>query len=226
MASNVGGENETDDERDDEENVGKPSVTDFIDEEVHHEEQEQDMAASNSENDHGSGEISSNSIPHQTPGQPNSPSEGSETFTWASNSSFGTPNNTSTSASTANGTPVFQNNGMENGANMRYVNQRITDEEIRSEAKLPLFLLFFALAILQTFVQASQSFGAQYFGAEWKLLDVKEFCPWTKVNFNIPSIIQWFNKGMGRIDSFDQLLQQFRPHLKTVTWLPKIFLIS
>ena len=51
----------------------------------------------------------------------------------------------------------------------------------------------------------------------------KNIGPRIRMVFNIPSIVKWYNKGMGGTDAFDDRLAKFRPAVKTITWLPKVF---
>jgi len=46
---------------------------------------------------------------------------------------------------------------------------------------------------------------------------------WRTQNFQFPSIIKWYNKGMGGTDLFDQFLSYYRPKVKTVAWPVRIF---
>ena len=52
---------------------------------------------------------------------------------------------------------------------------------------------------------------------------VKDGVSWQRKAYQRPSIIPVYNKGMGGTDAGDQRAQCYRPHLKTVSWLPRIF---
>ena len=42
--------------------------------------------------------------------------------------------------------------------------------------------------------------------------------------FGQPTVVQAYNKGMGGTDGFDQCLSYYRPRVKTVSWLPRVFI--
>ena len=52
---------------------------------------------------------------------------------------------------------------------------------------------------------------------------VKENGRWTRKNFSRSSIIPLYNQGMGGTDACDQRAQCYRPKLKTMSWIPRIF---
>ena len=52
---------------------------------------------------------------------------------------------------------------------------------------------------------------------------VRDGVSWQRKAYQRPSIIPVYNKGMGGTDAGDQRTQCYRPHLKTVSWLPQIF---
>lgn len=47
---------------------------------------------------------------------------------------------------------------------------------------------------------------------------------WRRVEINRPSIIKHYNHGMGGTDGIDQRMSYYRPKVKTVSWIPKIFI--
>ena len=55
------------------------------------------------------------------------------------------------------------------------------------------------------------------------LRQVKENGRWTRKEFSRPSIIPLYNHGMGGTDACDQRAQCYRPRLKTLSWIPRIF---
>ena len=52
---------------------------------------------------------------------------------------------------------------------------------------------------------------------------MKDGISWQRKAYLRPSIIPMYNQGMGGTDAGDQRAQCYRPHLKTVSWLPSIF---
>ena len=52
---------------------------------------------------------------------------------------------------------------------------------------------------------------------------VKDGISWQRKAYLRPSILPVYNQGMGDTDAGDQIAQCYRPHLKTVSWLPRIF---
>jgi hypothetical protein len=45
---------------------------------------------------------------------------------------------------------------------------------------------------------------------------------WVRVLFSIPTIIRLYNWYMGGTDSMDQFLSYYRPHLKAISWVPRM----
>jgi hypothetical protein len=47
---------------------------------------------------------------------------------------------------------------------------------------------------------------------------------WQRIEIHRPTIIKHYNHGMGGTDGIDQRMSYYRPKVKTVSWIPKIFI--
>ena len=52
---------------------------------------------------------------------------------------------------------------------------------------------------------------------------VKEVNGWFRREYGRPTIVCDYNEGMGGTDAGDQRMECYRPHLKTISWIPRIF---